>query len=234
MYIPISSLITVALTASINASVEVGSESPYGLAFSPTTISASRYNTSSSIEISRFPVGLEYQRYYEDTLRKMRESIPESYSRSTKRENVVTMLRNEVNAVTTRLSGESPHTPGYGSVFLPSIFDMEVQRAAHEATFQDGDKYGLFNYGPSLRTICHGFNLPKCSLVEQIPYGVCNETDYPETVIFTLEYQKDCLHVGFFLTVWEHDLFASMAEETCLICGERYIQVKHIDLTLFI
>jgi hypothetical protein len=112
------------------------------------------------------------------------------------------MLRNEVNAVTTRLSGESPNTPEYGSVFLPSIFDMEVQRAAHEATFQDGDKYGLFNYGPSLRMICHGFNLPKCSLVEQIPYGVCNETDYPETVIFTLECQKDYLHVGLFLTVW--------------------------------
>jgi hypothetical protein len=73
MYIPIPSLITVALTASINASVEVGSESPYGLAFSPTTISASRYNTSGGIEISKFPVGLEYQRYYEDTLRNMRE-----------------------------------------------------------------------------------------------------------------------------------------------------------------
>jgi hypothetical protein len=232
MYIPIPSLITLALMASINASVEVGSESPYGLAFSPTTISASRYNTSGGIEISRFPVGLEYQRYYEDTLRNMRKSNSESYSRSTKHENVVTMLRNEANTVTTRLSGESPRTPEYGSV--PSIDFRHGSAKGGPRSNVSGWRQVRAVHGPSLRMICHGFNLPTCSLVKQIPYGVCNETDYPETVIFTLEYQKDYLHVGLFLTVYEHDLFASMAEETCLICGGRYIQVKYIDLTLFI
>jgi hypothetical protein len=46
------------------ANENVNLTSPFGLYFSPTTIFASRFNSSDSIEIHKFPISASYKEYY--------------------------------------------------------------------------------------------------------------------------------------------------------------------------
>jgi hypothetical protein len=95
MRVLIFSVTTVAVTGGVSTSVEGNFEHPpYGLVFSPTTIPASRFNSSGSSEITRFSASRECQWYYEDTLRNMEVLIADWMEREIFYGSVATMIRN--------------------------------------------------------------------------------------------------------------------------------------------
>jgi uncharacterized protein RhaS with RHS repeats len=67
-----------AFARSISASTQDSLATGYVLTFSPTTISATRYNGSGSLETFKFSAGREYQHYYSNVLRNLlsRTSYP--------------------------------------------------------------------------------------------------------------------------------------------------------------
>jgi hypothetical protein len=61
-------------------------------------------------------------------------------------DDVVTLLRDELDAMTTSLRKDSARKPEHAAVFVPLIFRHGISRAAEEAVFHGGGNvYGFIN-----------------------------------------------------------------------------------------
>lgn len=219
-----------ALVRSLSSRTQGSPETPYGLAFSTTTIYASRFNASGSIEVTRLLAGREYLQYYSNVLGNLKMSISDStgskaYYKLSAQKNVVAMLRKEVATMTNSLAKQLGYMPDYAAVFLPPVFDSWIQVAAQEAVFPNGsDDAGIINYGSSLNVACEGFDFLEGEHIGRTPEE-CNDEDGPETMILVLEYEKDYLHAGLLEIYWEWELFPVNSEDICLECGEQSREV---------
>lgn len=129
--------------------------------------------------------------------------------------------------MTTSIKEDLAHEPEYAAVSVPSIFDPEISRAAHEAVFpHNSDVYGFINYGSSLKIACEGFDFLECKQTGRAPEE-CNDEDGPETLILVLKYEKDYLHAGVLEIIWEANLFRTDTRRTCLECAEHLQVVRY-------
>lgn len=70
------------------------------------------------------------------------------------------LLRNQVVTVTAVLAEKLAHRPDYAAVFIPSIFGLEIEVAAEQAVFPNGeDQDGIVSSSPSLQSACFAFEI---------------------------------------------------------------------------
>lgn len=222
---------TIALATYVCACGSSTLDPRYGLTFSPTTISASRYNASALLEITAFPVGRAYRQHYDNALRSLYASPVDSnlehreaYAKTD--QDVIMMIREEVAKVTDGLIERRGHEPEYAAVFLPSIFDFQFLIAAREAVIPNGGGLdGVIDSGTSLRVACEAFGFLEGNQIGRTPEER-NDEDGPQTMILALEYEHDYLHAELREIIWESERFPIVSKRTCLDCGERYREVS--------
>lgn len=201
-------------------------EGPYGLLFSPSSISASRINSSGFLEITKHPAGREYLDYYNDFVHniKLSNSDPRGLQQLLDPEQAAEIFRKDIKKVTNTLLSSSGHAPEYATVFIPSIFNSDVHQAALQALVADGENANdLFNFGPFHKACSHAFDFLDG---KQIGRTVEERNDDSIlTIILVLEYEKEYLHIGTTEIVWERESFAHDRAEICLECGEQYRKV---------
>jgi hypothetical protein len=105
-------------------------ETRFGLSFSATTVTASRFNATGSIELTVFPASPGYQTLYRDAVRKFQESAIE-----VDQADITSIFENDIQPITNSLNNQLGHRPEYATVFLPAIFDSETIVAAKAAIY---------------------------------------------------------------------------------------------------
>jgi hypothetical protein len=228
-------LTAAALTQDINGTTHANLETSYALTFSRSTISASRFNASGDIETTTFKASLEYQQYYYKTLQSPKTLVPawmrpKQDDQTTPRQKNIEILRDNVEFVTTGLTEIWGLYPDYAAVFLPPIFDSDVQRSVRDLAISRED-IAIINYGSSMKVACRGFDFFSGKHVRRT-LEERDDHEGPETVFLVLDYQRDYLHCGLLGIWWESEFFYTEVEDTCLECGEKFREVRRDSANL--
>lgn len=207
-------------------------ETPYGLSFSPTTVSASRFNALGLLEVSTFSATLDYQLYFNESLRNLRDSgvkprRDDAYYESVAYQDIVGLLSREVDAVTADLTRQLAREPEYVVVTLPSLLEQQDIIAAGEAVFPAGSApRGLLYQGSSLRVACGAFGFLQGKHIKRA-LADRDDDNGPETMVLALEYEKGYLHAGLVAIYWEYELFPVYHKKICFACGGQSREVCH-------
>lgn len=137
---------------------------PFGLTFNTSTVFASRYNSSGSVEITSFPILFEseYYTYYLKAIQIMNIKSNErlganAYYNLAARLDAIAMFKDILDAVTTSLKQTLGHAPAYTTLFLPSVFEDRLRNAAVDTISLESSKQPTM-YGPSQLAACHAFD----------------------------------------------------------------------------
>lgn len=93
---------------------------PFALSISPTTISASRLDSSGSVEVLTYPVSPEYMRYYHEIATQM---SPDSQGASWSESETNPIFQHLIALVTEDLQQRLGYELQYAAIFAPSIFE---------------------------------------------------------------------------------------------------------------
>jgi hypothetical protein len=136
------------------------------LTFGSTTISATRFHDSSSLDVTKPSASNEYQHYYRGVLHELMDRISYSknhvaYYKWMDHESEVTMFCNEAAMINASLKNQLGHIPIYAAVILPPLFDL-AESAAEQAFFRlvvssTSSEFGIRRRGTFLRIACGGF-----------------------------------------------------------------------------
>ncbi|KAH7384460.1 hypothetical protein BKA66DRAFT_462239 [Pyrenochaeta sp. MPI-SDFR-AT-0127] len=191
-------------------------ESRFGLSFSPTTVIASRFNSSGSIELTEFSASSEYQTYYRGAVHKLHVSdhdIDEA--------NVKSIFHQTISPITESLNEQIGHVPEYAALFLPSIFDSRTRIAAADAIFLDA--HYATKTGSSRQAACYGYGFLEGKNLGLPPYE-CTENG-PENFIFVLEYEEEYMYAWLLDVAFELGTYYVKQEKVSKGCGEGYRKV---------
>lgn len=200
-------------------------ESPYGLAFSPSTVIASRFNSSGNIELMKYSLGDEYQTYFQHAVQQYGSPMDRNRDMSS----AVSIFQKAIGPVTKSLSEQLGQMPEYAALFIPSIFDWKVRNAAVSAVFGDHLDRAI-RPGWAREATCPGYrflegeNLGR-RLEECVDEG-------PENMILVLEYENDYLYAWLMEVEFELQTYPVHLQEICKECGERFRDVSQLKWTL--
>jgi hypothetical protein len=230
----IYSLCLLITTPRISTATDIAIFRPFGLAFSPTSISASRFSISGVIEVTRYPASPEYQAYYRTAVLHAVESRDDrhasNYTASAEHKNTVAMFRKEIVPITQSLHKQLGHPPTYASLFLPPVFSADTRRSASDAILPRYEDDVNTGEGSSSRAACYAFGFLECQNLGRAPEECRDDGDGPLSSVLLLEYEDDYLwawlqEVDFELgSPWTH------LEKLCKGCGEHFRQVSLIIL----
>jgi hypothetical protein len=205
------------LARCVSARKTLDLSSRFGLSFTPSTIIASRFNSSGSVELSVFPTSPEYQSYYLDAV----DKFPPSRQAITKHD-AVSIFHNSIAPVTEALRKQIGHAPAYAVIFLPSIFDYRALIAADDAILpnpQYATRVGLFREAaPWWYGFLDGKNLGRA------PHE-CND-DGPYNTVLLFEYEQDYLYIWQLAVDFDMGVYRVDDEHFCRDCGEKYRKVS--------
>jgi hypothetical protein len=191
-------------------------ETRFGLSFSATTVTASRFNATGSIELTVFPASPGYQTLYRDAVRKFQESAIEVYQTD-----ITSIFENDIQQITNSLNNQLGHRPEYATVFLPAIFDSETILAAKAAIYSN-DTYSTYAAWSRIAA-CYGYGFLEGKDLGR-PLSECHE-DGPESLVLLFEYQKEYLYVWLMWVTFELGVHSVNKEQFCRDCGEDYREV---------
>ena len=204
-------------------------ESPFAITFTQTTVIASRYNASGSVELTKQPLSLEYQEYYRDAVRHFDAHNESDEPRETK-SSTEFMFHDAVVPVTESLSRQLGYTPEYAAFFVPSIFGLTDIRAAAKGVLGDfGERPA--RPGRSRDATCHGFGFLEGRNLGRAPEEYVDEG--PLNLIVVLEYEKDYLYAWLMEVEFELQVYPRLLNDICEECGERYSRVSHFRYSYF-
>jgi hypothetical protein len=193
-------------------------ESRFSLSFSPTTITASRFNSSGSIELITSPASSAYQKYYRDSAQKTGVSHHDVHEADIK-----ALFQHAIGPITETLSKQIGHVPEYASLFLPSIFDYRTQiSAAAAAIFQD-PPYATKS-GPSREVACYGYGFLECRNLGRPPHECIYENDL-ESLVLLLEYEAEYIYAWLLVVDFELEVYSAEQKRFCKDCGEESSKV---------
>jgi hypothetical protein len=212
----IFSLALILLARYGSASTPPNRESRFGVLFSPSTIIASRFNASGSIELTKFPASSAYQQYYREAVQNsdLDHDIDEINAKS--------IFRNSIQPITETLSKQLGHAPEYASLFVPSIFDYRTRLAAREVIFQK-PQYAT-RAAPSQIAACWPYSFLQGKNLGR-PAHECND-DGPDNIIFLLEYEEEYIYAWLLLVEYELGGYPVTQEKICKECGEQHREVR--------
>jgi hypothetical protein len=191
--------------------------SRFGLTFSPSTITASRFNSSGSVELTKFPTSPEYQSYYRDAV----QQYQMSHNAITKFD-PISIFHDSIKPVNKALRKQLGRAPDYAVIFLPSIFDYKAIIAADEAILQTptyATKVGLFR-----EAALWWYGFLDCKNLGRAPHE-CND-DGPRNSILLFEYEEDYLYIWVLAVDFELGLYDVSDDHICKDCGENYRKVS--------
>jgi hypothetical protein len=191
----------------------------FGLTFSPTTIIASRINSSGSVELTKFPTSDEYKSYYKDAVQKLASPVDDIEQPQAQ---VQTMFRQAFTSVTESLKTQLGHEPHVASLFLSSAFASEVAWTVVEAVFTDPQH--LYKRGLSQQATCNGYLFLECRNLGRVPAD-CTDGD-PENLVLVLEYEREYLYLSLQQVLFELGTYYVHRERLCIECGEDNRQVS--------
>jgi hypothetical protein len=198
-------------------------ETRFGLSFSATTVTASRFNTAGSIEMTVFPASPDYQTFYRDAVRKFQKSAIE-----VDKADIRSMFEHDIQPITESLNIQLGHQPEYATVFLPAVFDTKTILAAKDAIYSNGT-YGTM-VAISRKAACYGYGFLEGKNLGR-PISECNE-DGPESLVLLFDYQKEYLYVWLMWVTFELGVYSANKEEFCRQCGEEQREVFSRDPSL--
>lgn len=189
-------------------------ESPFGITITPSTVIASRINSSRMIELTRHPLGPAYKAVYHDAVDHF-DTQPTKPGNST---NAAVFLES-IKSVTKILENQLGHSPIYKSLFVPSIFHPTVRDAAAEGILTEDQLDQPFRLGWAREAICPGYGFLECRNLgrtreECVDGGAVN-------LIFALEYEKEYLYAWLVEVEFELQTYPAMHSKFCRECGER-------------
>jgi hypothetical protein len=192
-------------------------ETHFGLSFSATTVTASRFNVTGSIELSVFPASTDYQTFYRDAVRKFQES-----GIDVDQADITSMFEHDIQPITKSLNNQLGYQPEYATVFLPAVFDSKTILAAKDA-INSNATYGT-HAAWSRKAACYGYGFLEGKNLGR-PTSECNE-DSPESLVLLFEYQKEYFYVWLMWVTFELGVHSVKKERFCRDCGEEYREVK--------
>jgi hypothetical protein len=205
---------------------EHGTESPFGLTFSPSAVFASRFNSSGSIEITKFPLSSdsEYHTYYSNAIRvigKKSDSMVDAitYYKSTTHLDATSMFKSIIGPVTDTLKQTLGHVPKYSTFFLPSVFEDRLRNAAADAFSLDASRQPAM-HGQSQLAACHAFDFLGGRYLGRASTELNDEG--PENLLLLLEYEKDYLYVWLKEVAFHLGTYPVDSQKICKECGERF------------
>jgi hypothetical protein len=197
--------------------------SPFGLSFSPTTITASRIDSTGSIELIKYPVNPGYKAYYHDAIHAKGLSAPENDDpqlQADRRSMFHHLITPFINSLTKQLG----HEPEFASIFLPSVFHSRVKSDAIHAIYSDISDRAI-KAGPAPQAICHGYGFFQGKHIRR-SVDECNGNG-PESFIFVLEYEEEYLYAWLMETDFEQEMHLERHEKLGIDCGEKHRQVSY-------
>ncbi|KAF2029127.1 hypothetical protein EK21DRAFT_68303 [Setomelanomma holmii] len=215
------SLASFLISPCVFAGTSLSLESRFAVSFSPTTIIASRFNTSVFIELSTFLAPSKYETYH----RNIAHSYP-AQSQDFDEVNVASIFQHAIRPVAESLTEQLGREPEYASLFLPPIFDGRTQLAASDAILRDA-QYAT-RVGPSHNAVCFPYGFLEGKNLGR-PLHECTE-DGPENLTFVLEYQKDYFYAWLVVVAFELGTYPVMEQKICKDCGEGNREVRTYDL----
>ncbi|CAO2658226.1 Nn.00g059490.m01.CDS01 [Neocucurbitaria sp. VM-36] len=190
-------------------------ESPFGLTFTPTTVIASRFNASGSVELTKWRLGTEYQKYYQDAASNFDPQERETYDL---KNSTIALFQEAATPITESLSKRLGKKPEYAAIFVPSVFSYVDRDAAANAVL--GKYLGrAVRPGMSQQATCPGFGFLDCRNLGREPEECVDEG--PPSLIVVLEYEKEYLYVWLMEVVFDLGTYVSIHKVLCKECGER-------------
>jgi hypothetical protein len=193
--------------------------SPFGFAFGPTAITASRFNSSGSIELTKFPASSEYTAYYQDAVRNLNAS---GHRSGQSQAAVETIFRQAFTIVAENLRELLGHEPHFTSSFYSSGFGQNVQSVVREAMF-DNLQHTIKD-GPSHQATCNGYRFLEGKNLGRAPED-CND-EASENFILVLEYEQEYLYLLFKELSFEVGTHYTHHKRLCIECGEDSRKVR--------
>jgi hypothetical protein len=196
-------------------------ESPYGLTFTPTTVIASRFNASGSVELTKAPLGSTYREFYQHAVRNFEMSIDNDPPID--KSEIASLFRTAVVPLTEHLRNKLGHTPEFAALFFPSVFNFSTRTAAVEGVL--GEHFDRpMKDGPAWQATCDGYGFLQGKNLGRDPQE-CNDEGPPNFVI-VLEYEEDFLYTWLLDVAFGLGVFYPEQQQYCKECGAKTWEVR--------
>jgi hypothetical protein len=201
--------------------VAVASESPFAISVSPTTIYASRYNASDSIEILKYPTTEAFRDYYKSLVFNFGAPIDDQRDMHTDEIIINSTLKPAIEAWEKQLGGKN--FPDVHAFFISSVFDWTFRTPAAEVVFPPYTPERASKEGPAEQAAYAAYDFNECrNLGRRIEE--CNE-DGPVNLILTLEYEREYLYIWVHVVDFEMGICPVHRERFIRELGESYCEV---------
>lgn len=198
-------------------------ESPFGLTFTSTTVIASRFDASGSIEITKHSLKSEYYEYYKSALVHFDAQVGTKLVHDMNE--IKSLFQEAVLPLTEKLSDRLGHVPEYSAMFVPSVFDDTARNAAVHAVL--GDYINRpFKAGRSRQATCQGYGFLEGKNLGR-PAEQCTDEESPLSLVIVLEQEKDFLYAWLMEVAFELGTCPTVQERFCRACGEEARKVSN-------
>lgn len=200
-------------------------ESPFGLTFTPTTIIASRFNVSGGLAKTKAPLGLDYQKLYQNAVRLFNADTKEPYEDydTSNISAAESIFHEAMTPITELLIKQLGHAPEYAALSWPPIFSYPLRDAAEHAAFGEwGQRPTATPY--SQEAACYSYGFLGCKNLGREPEE-CVEGG-PLNLVLVLECEKEYLYAWLKEVDFELEVHWTVYKDFCRDCGERFSEVS--------
>jgi hypothetical protein len=217
----LSSLPTTVLILFTCVSMASNTEPRFGISFGATTITASRFNSSDSLELMKFPASTEYQTYYQNAVHNFRVA-----NHGTNIADFDSIITNTMRPITEALENQIGHVPEFSALILPAVLRRPAWNAASTVVFRDAAYIKKVSLTRDAACWAHGFlddrNLGRMA-EEYTERG-------PDSFVLVLEFQAEYMHAWLMDVAFELGTYSHDEETFCRECGENYRVVSMSQL----
>lgn len=216
----------VLLSQCLFAGMSSAFECRYGLSFSSTTIVASRFNSTESIELTAIPASSGYRNLYTQAVYRYQTSddvIIDEVS-------VEFIFESTVVPIIDILTKQTGQAPEIATLFLPSIIDWKTRSVAAKAVFANV-QYAT-RAAPSHHVACYGYGFLEGKNLGRTKHE-CND-NAPNNLVLLFEYESEYIHAWLVEVEFELGVYYPQQEKICKECGEgrREVRLLHGLLVL--
>jgi len=205
--------LTQCLLASMSPTLDT--QPRFGIFFSPTTITASRFNSSGLLELTKFRASPKYQTYYHN-------AVDGSHPADGDFNEAKSMFEHAIGPLTSILNKQLGEPPEYASLFLPSIFDEQTRGAAFEAII--GDPEYATKAALVQNAACWPYGFLEGKNLGRPPHECV--ADGPESSVLVLEDEEAYVHAWIVEVAFELGTYFVNQDKICKNCGEVLREVS--------
>jgi hypothetical protein len=207
--------------SSVNV-IALASESPFAISVLPTTIYASRYNGSDSIEILRYPTTMAFQEFYNALVLTFGASVDDQRDMHSQEVIINSTLKPAIEAWEKQLGVK--HFPDVHAFFISSVFDWSFRTPAAEVVFPPYIPERASKEGPAEQAAFAAYGFNECkNLGRQMEE--CKD-EGPENMILTLEYEREYLYIWIQVVDFEMGICPVHCKRFIRELGESYREAR--------